>query len=197
MGMSSALIGRSSRLTRFVAAASSAFLCTVIVAGSFAIAEGKKKELPPRGALASSSTSGYGARAQELPWGDVDISGKGASPVSGSVSRASATTWVVKLFNNSKDQYSVSCSFVQLGKKGERITGSAISATLKPGGKYEQVVPMALNAVNTSLNLDSWKRFETKKKEGKGEGKGVVPPSGSAPESSEGADDLASGDSVQ
>lgn len=120
----------------------------------------KTTPLPKSGSLSVSGSSGYGNTVGvDLPWGG------GAAPVSGSVSKLSQREWVVKVFNNSKDSYSVDVEVVSYGDGGKKLTSKFDSFNLKPKGKGERKVNVHPSTVSCALNLRNWKNLSESKKE--------------------------------
>lgn len=125
----------------------------------------QKKELPRSGSLASTMTSGQEDVAVSQPWGDDDISGKNPPPISGSISRLNQRKWLMKVFNNTKDRYSVDVEVVQFNEKGTRLRSDYFSYTLDGNQSVEREVSSALKVTECQVNLRDWRKYE-KKKEG-------------------------------
>jgi hypothetical protein len=127
------------------------------------------KALPKSGNLATSSVSGAASAAIPDPFGEVDPSGRQISPITGSVSRSNADQWIVKIFNNSKQEYAVTVDVVQrAGRSGDGAYGAlggsevrrdSFSLTLKSGSFSERRVPAGVGAKEVELNLRSWKNL--------------------------------------
>lgn len=124
-------------------------------------AKRKERELPKSGLLSSSASSGYGSRATDLPFGGLDLDGRDAAPVSGSVSKLGGDRYVARLFNNTKDEpISVSAEVVQVNRSGTRVRSDSFSTTLAPGQKYERQISAASSVADVQLALRSWKSLK-------------------------------------
>ena len=106
-------------------------LATVCFAG-VSSAENAEKVLPKSGSLSSTVTGGYrGSMGVDVPWGENVLSEEPTSPITGSVSRVSPGQWVMRVFNNSEDRYSVNLEVAQYNIRGAQIKGDSFSYTLK------------------------------------------------------------------
>lgn len=122
--------------------------------------EAQKKELPRQGSLSFSGGMSDGKIA--MPWGSDE---EGSSPITGSVSKIGQDTWVMKVFNNSEDTYSVNLKVVQLNSQNRQVKSDSFSYTLKARQKVERNVSAAPGSVRGELKLESWKNLTPKKKE--------------------------------
>ena len=77
--------------------------------------------LPPSGNLSTSLKSGAASAEIPQPFGGEDVSGDLLPPITGSVSRVSRDAWSMKVFNNTKDEYSVDVDVLQLNTSGQRV----------------------------------------------------------------------------
>lgn len=141
-----------------------------LVLSSFsAFAQEKKDKLPRSGNLASTLTRGGEDVAVDGPWGDNDISGREPPPISGSISRIAQRTWLMKVFNNTKDRYSVDLEVVQFNQRGTRLRGDYFSYTLDGGQSIERKVMASSNVTECQVNLRNWRKYEAPKKVEAGE----------------------------
>ena len=126
-------------------------------------AEEKKEkptpELPKSGSLSSTVSGVYDSRVVPGPWGGVDPSGESSSPISGSVSRVSANKWVMKVFNNSDDTYSVNLAVHQFNLTGSKIKSDSFSYNLKPGESAQRDITSLAQTEQCSLDLVSWRKI--------------------------------------
>jgi hypothetical protein len=113
--------------------------------------------LPKSGTLSGSYTGGPGKTAVDGNWGSGnEIESK--SPISGSVSRASGNNWTMKVFNNSKDSYSVDVSVLQLASDGSKIKEDHYSYNLGPSKSEQRSISAQSNTANCSLKLNNWRK---------------------------------------
>ena len=138
----------------------------MFVTAGFVFAEdadiSSKKELPKSGSLSfSGSAGGNGSFGVGMPWGSDE---QGDSPISGSVSRAGTDAWMMRVFNNSKDTYSVSLRVVQKNERGTQVKSDSFSYVLKGGQKAERKVSSVPASKAGELMLDKWKNLTPKKK---------------------------------
>lgn len=126
-------------------------------------AEKEEQDLPRSGSLASTMTSGQEDVVVDQPWGDDDITGKNPPPISGSISRLNQRKWLMKVFNNTKDRYSVDVEVVQFNERGSRLRSDYFSYTLDGNQSVEREVPSAMNVTECQVNLRDWKKYEKKK----------------------------------
>ena len=131
--------------------------------------EKKDKPLPKSGSLSTNISGITGNKAVPGPWGGVDTSGEDASPISGSVSKLSKERWVVKLFNNSENTFSVDVAVTQLDRNGSSVKKDNYSYTLMPKQSVERSVTASPQTEQANLELVKWKKIggdkEEKKKE--------------------------------
>ncbi len=120
------------------------------------------KELPKTGNLSTSSISGAASATFPDPFGAVDPSGKEESPITGSVSRLTADEWVMKVFNNSKNAYSVIVDVVQRDDRGSEVRRDSYTYMLKPESSEQRKVPAGVGAKEAELNLRNWKDLTKK-----------------------------------
>ncbi|MCO6431688.1 MAG: hypothetical protein J5J00_12585 [Deltaproteobacteria bacterium] len=125
----------------------------------------KKKEdsLPRSGSLSSTITGSYGSQQVPEPWGGTDVAGQGTAPISGSVSKGPSGQWIMRIFNNSDETYSVDVSVTQYNRSGASLKKDFFSATLRPAQSSDRTISNAPNSENASLELVSWKKLTSKK----------------------------------
>jgi hypothetical protein len=126
-------------------------------------AEKKSTPLPQSGSLSTSMQTGNVNNKIPDVWGGNDPSGEKQPPVSGSVSRKNADTWIMRVFNTSEDTYSVDLEVVQFNERGAKVKGDFMSYVLKPGVSKERELRAGLGAREAQLNLRRYRKFETKK----------------------------------
>lgn len=135
----------------------------VLFAATASAEKAVKKELPRQGSLSvSAGTGGAGNFGYEMPWGSDN---EGSAPISGSVSRMGQDSWVMKVFNNSEDTYSVNLRVIQSSERNATLKTDSFSYTLKPGQNAERTLRAAPNSARGELRLDSWKKIGGKKKD--------------------------------
>lgn len=122
------------------------------------------KDLPKKGSLATSSLSGAASATFPDPFGGNDPSGREISPISGSVSRISSEQWEMKVFNNSKDSYSVSVDIIQRDLRGSEVRRDSFSYALKPESSKSEKLPIGPGAYMAELNLRHWSNLTKKVK---------------------------------
>ena len=127
--------------------------------------EEKELDLPRSGSLAGTLTSGRDSKAVPMPWGDTDISGKKKPPISASISRLNATRWILKVFNNSEDRYSIDLEVVQFGQGSRRLSSNHYSYFLKPQQSAERQVSTTSLVTNCEVNLSSWRNPDAEKRQ--------------------------------
>jgi hypothetical protein len=139
--------------------------------GQYAFAEAGKaseivsdKVLPKTGSLAASSMLGTGPASFADPFGGEDSSGRETSPITGSVSRVPADKWEIKIFNNSKDSYSVSVDLSQRDLHNTEIRRDSYSYSLKPESVKSEKIAMGVGAQTAELTLRHWSNLTHKKK---------------------------------
>jgi hypothetical protein len=137
------------------------FLFLLVITGRVNAENVKSEEkvLPRSGSLSQTISGVHGSRAVSEPWGGTDTQGKDQPPISGSVSRISPTRWVMRIFNNSSDAYSVDLSVVQLNRQGNKIKSDSFSYSLKPGQTAERDIAASSLTEQCSLDLRSWKKL--------------------------------------
>ena len=143
------------RTSRFVLT----LLCLACLScASLALAADKaEKKLPKSGTLSTNSSStGAGNHKVDMPWG-VDEQASNA-PIEGSVSRASGGDWMMRIFNTSKDTYSVDLAVSQTDARGSNVKTDHFSYSLRGGQSAERRVPAGLNSANAELKLNGWKK---------------------------------------
>ena len=99
----------------------------------------------------------------DIPWGENVLSEEPTSPITGSVSRVSPGQWVMRVFNNSEDRYSVNLEVAQYNIRGAKIKGDSFSYTLKPKETAERPINAESSTDRCELNLKSWKNLSEKK----------------------------------
>ena len=125
----------------------------------------KKKELPREGSLSfSGGMGGETGIGVAMPWGSDN---EGSAPITGSVSKSGPDTWMMRVFNNSEEPYSVSLKVLQFNPQGTQVKSDSFSYTLKPGQKAERSVSAGSGSTRGELKLESWKNLGEKKKEAK------------------------------
>jgi|GEM_PF-1810736 len=134
----------------------------------------KKEELPKSGVLSRSLGTGYQSTNVDMPWGSdgKDSAGGAASgrpPISGSVSKVSPAQWLMRVFNNSEDSYSVNLRVIQRDMRGTVLKSDSFSYNLRPGQKAERSISSYRNTADAELNLVSWKKLSPPKKAEDGE----------------------------
>lgn len=118
----------------------------------------KKPELPKSGLLSSTGDAGYTQKSISGPW--ADSLGTGAAPVSGSCSKLSGVDWLMRIFNSSKDEYSVDLQVVLRDADGKKLKTENYSYRLKAGQNEERKVYGATGSQTCDLALLSWKKKE-------------------------------------
>lgn len=147
-----------------------AFLLCLGAAG--ALAEGdkdKSAEAPKSGVLSRTMDTGYQSTNVDMPWGweqegpEGKVAG-GEPPISGSVSKISAREWVMRVFNNSADAYSVNLRVQQRDTRGAVLKTDSFSYALKPGEGAERKISSYPNTADAQLSLVSWRKLSEGKK---------------------------------
>ena len=121
-------------------------------------------KLPKSGNLSTSLKSGAASAEVPEPFGGEDISGEKEAPITGSVSRTSRDAWTVKVFNNTKDEYSVDLDVIQVNMSGATVKTDSFSYRLKPGQSEEEKVSTGIGARDAELNLRNWKNLSKQKR---------------------------------
>lgn len=123
----------------------------------------KERELPKSGVLSGTNTLHGGGSTVEGSWGG-DVLSQESPPVSGSISR-DGRSWVMRVFNNSEDKYSVDVEVVQQDKSGKKLKSDYYSLSLAPGEKTERKLSANARTENCFLKLNKWTKKELKKKD--------------------------------
>ena len=123
-----------------------------------------KNELPSSGVLSRSVTSGATASKVALPWGmDKNSAGlEEGAPITGSVSKVSDRMWTLKLFNTSKDDYSLDVRVVQRAAGGGITKTDSFSYRMKAGATVSRQVSAVPSTVDAQLVLVNWKNLSKK-----------------------------------
>lgn len=122
---------------------------------------GEKKEgLPSSGRLAGSSVGGYGHTGFEGAWGGENLTGENASPVSASVNRQDKQNWLVRVFNNSEDEYKLNLLIEQKDDTSRRLKSNPLSVSLKAGEAFERSIRAHVLAAHATVNLTRWSKIE-------------------------------------
>lgn len=125
----------------------------------------KKKKLPKSGILSSSVSTGAVTNNIPQTWGsDSDTSGTEA-PIAGSVSRMNPSSWQMKVFNQSKDTYSINVSVIQRDDRGSQVKTDSYSYTLKPGQNESRTVSAGNNSTNAVLELRSFTNLSERQRQ--------------------------------
>jgi hypothetical protein len=147
-------------------------------------AAAKKKELPKSGILSRSLDTGYQSKDVNLPWGygekdKVRDEDSGQPPITGSVSKVSERQWIMRVFNNSEDSYSVDLKVTQRDNRDTVLKTDSYSYNLKPGEKAERNISSYANTADAQLALVSWRKLSSaKKKEPAGDNARTQPVAG-------------------
>lgn len=120
------------------------------------------KELPQSGDLAASLSGGFGRRQLEEPWGGVDERGEDRSPITGSISKRGTREWVMRVFNNSAEPYSVQLQVNMFGRTGGKTKSDTFSYTLKPQSSVERTLVAPTGTEEARLSLLGWKNLAPK-----------------------------------
>lgn len=120
----------------------------------------KKEELPASGRLAGSSVSGYGYTGFEGAWGGENLTGENASPISASVKRQDKQNWLVRVFNNSEDEYKLNLLIEQKDDTSKRLKSNPLSVSLKAGESFERTIRAHVLAAHATVNLSRWSKIE-------------------------------------
>ena len=123
------------------------------------------KDLPTSGNLSTSIKSGAAEAENPQPFGGEDVSGDIVAPITGSVSRLSRDTWIMKVFNNTKDEYSVDVDVIQLNTSGSTVKTDSFSYRLKPGESEEESISTGLGARDAELNLRRWRNLSAERRQ--------------------------------
>ncbi|MFM1847568.1 MAG: hypothetical protein RL417_1042 [Pseudomonadota bacterium] len=120
------------------------------------------ENLPKSGDLAASLSGGYGSRELQEPWGGVDERGEESSPITGSISKKNSREWVMRVFNNSDDPYSVQVQVNMYGRTGGKTKTDTYSYTLKSKSSTERSLLAPSGTEEARLALLSWKNLAPK-----------------------------------
>ncbi len=132
----------------------------VLMSASVALADdAKPSKLPKSGLLAVSSLSGAGNTVTTDAFGGEDFTGADVAPITGSVSRVGESSWVCKVFNNSKDEYSINVDLKQHDLNGSQVKFGSYSFRLKPSASDQITVESGFNARRAELWLRSYKNL--------------------------------------
>lgn len=121
-------------------------------------------KLPSSGNLSTSLKSGAAVAEIPEPFGGDDISGDRLAPITGSVSRATRDSWSMKVFNNTKDEYSVDVDVFQLNTSGQTVKTDSFSYNLKPGASEQEKLSAGIGARDAELNLRRWRNLSEEKR---------------------------------
>lgn len=137
-------------------------VCFVV---STARAEVKQdKDLPKRGSLSTSKMTGSVVNNVPAIFGEENPYETGTSPITGSVSKVNNTTWIAKLFNNSKlETYSIDIEIVQRNDRGTVVKRDSFSMTLRPGATNSREVSAGVGVLEADLNLLRYKNISKNK----------------------------------
>ncbi len=147
------------------------FFCVLAIA-NLAIAQpsndrqpsNNDQELPKSGNLSTSLKSGAVNATIPDIFGGEDISDNNQSPITGSVSRTNNESWTMKVFNNSKDQYSVNLDVIQSDVSGATVKSDSYSYNLKPGRSEQRAVSAGIGARDAALNLRSYRNLSAERR---------------------------------
>ena len=117
------------------------------------------ERLPPSGNLSTSLKSGAASAQVPQPFGGEDISGEQLAPITGSVSRTSRDNWTMRVFNNTKDLYSVDLDVVQVNMQGSTVKTDSYSYRLHAGESREETISVVIGARDAALNLLHWRNL--------------------------------------
>lgn len=143
------------------------FFCnTLIVLAADEKEEDPDKGLPKSGVLSTSISTGYQTNKKvAIPWNKEGAGADAQAPISGSVSRINTKQWQAKVFNNTDDAFSADVAVVQLNANGNTVKRDSFSMRLKPKESLERTVSAVAGSSDGRLELISWKRLTSKKKE--------------------------------
>ena len=116
------------------------------------------KGLPKSGTLSSTYNAGFQAKSVDV-WSRKGESIEAAAPLSGSVSKGSASQWKMKIYNNSDDSFDANVRVRQTNAKGLAIKTDSFSYRLKPKSSNERSISAVAGSVDAQLDLVSWKRI--------------------------------------
>jgi hypothetical protein len=123
------------------------------------------RELPKSGNLSTSLKTGSASAGVPEPFGGDDISGERLAPITGSVSRASKDNWTMKVFNNTKDEYSVDLDVIQVDTSGKQVKFDSYSYRLKPGESQQEQISAGIDARDAMLNLRNWRNLSQERRD--------------------------------
>ena len=130
------------------------------------------KRLPPSGNLSTSLKSGSASAQVPQPFGGQDISGEQLAPITGSVSRTSRDNWTMRVFNNTKDLYSVDLDVIQVNMQGATVKSDSYSYRLHPGESREETISVGIGARDAALNLRHWHNLSEQERKSDAENNG-------------------------
>lgn len=123
------------------------------------------KNLPKKGALASTFVTGRSVATAPEPFGFDELNRNEESPISGSVSRGKPGEWQLKVFNNSKeDTYSVDVEVSQLNEALVVVKRDYFSYSIPPQGSKAQNISEASGVKGAQMNLTKWRNLTARKK---------------------------------
>ena len=70
----------------------------------------------------------------------------------------------MKVFNNSKDQYSVNLDVIQSDVSGATVKSDSYSYNLKPGRSEQRAVSAGIGARDAALNLRSYRNLSAERR---------------------------------
>jgi hypothetical protein len=139
----------------------------VVVAPANTPTPPKETPLPQQGVLSSTSLSGTTGTRRDGQWGDTNPMSKDKPPVSASLSRLNNQLWLLRLFNNSEEAYSVDLQVVQYNAKGTKIKSDSFSYYLRAGQKEDRKITGMFNTARADVLLTGWSKPDAKKAEAK------------------------------
>lgn len=113
--------------------------------------------LPQQGTLATTGDRGFGSQTTPGQWGGMQIEGTSGAPVSASVSRGQKNDWVLKVFNNSTDLYSVNLALEQVSASGGVLKRDSFSINLPAGKSDSRSVPAHALSTGANVVLRNWR----------------------------------------
>jgi hypothetical protein len=113
--------------------------------------------LPQQGTLATTGDRGFGSQTTPGQWGGMQIEGTSGAPVSASVSRGRKNDWVLKVFNNSTDLYSVNLALEQVSASGGVLKRDSFSINLAAGKSDSRSVPAHALSTGANVVLRNWR----------------------------------------
>ncbi len=119
----------------------------------------KERELPKTGTLSGTYMGGNEGVAVPGQWGEKDILSDKQPPITGSVSQRNREEWIMKVFNNTIDDYSVGVKVIQFDKRGNKTKSDNFSYRLKAGESKERSIRARSNTETAELELTNWKQL--------------------------------------